>query len=139
MNIDPAHPTPPNEPAVTPSDRPGSQQFSMKTLMAADRLRREADHVAGSQQFSLKTLMAVVAGTAVLFGVLTWLGLRGIGALVAFAAAGGGAVAAIIVIELCWAVRNWMRPSHAPSQWTQTSIHRPEPPRVSGLEPPSSG
>ena len=58
-----------------------------------------------SQQFSLKTLLAVVVGFALLFGVLTWLGLRGTGALIAFAAAGGGALAAIFCIELYWACR----------------------------------
>lgn len=74
----------------------------------SDMPQPEASDQPASQQFSLRTLLFVVAGFALLFGVLTWLGLRGTGALVAFAAAGGGALAAIFCIELFWAVRTML-------------------------------
>ena len=71
----------------------------------SDRVQPVPPEQPASQQFSLKTLLIVVAGFAVMFGVLTWLGLHGTGALMAFAAASGGALAAIFCIELFWACR----------------------------------
>jgi hypothetical protein len=52
------------------------------------------------RQFSLLTLLSIVTGLAVLFGVLTWFGLKGPAALVGFASAGGAALIAIMSIEL---------------------------------------
>jgi hypothetical protein len=59
-----------------------------------------------SQQYSLRTLLGVVTALALLFGVLTWLGLDGMGALVAFGAASGAALFAIACIEFVRRMRN---------------------------------
>ena len=48
----------------------------------ADRLQQAPPEPLASQKFSLQTLLIVVAGFGVLFGVLTWLGLHGTGAII---------------------------------------------------------
>jgi hypothetical protein len=74
--------------------------------MPTSSLRSNDIEQPAPQQFGLLTLLGVVAGFAVLFGVLTWIGLNGVGALIAFAAAAAAALAAIVCVELFKRIKN---------------------------------